>query len=164
MKKKHLLIIGTISLMVALLVTAYSSNVLNIVRGSTAPFRGNCMALSEYLSFEDAVTRATRVVVAEFVEKRPFGLHFTEFEFIVHEQVIGNVEDTIFVYLNHAEMCCVFMDGTLQFTTDTQYLLVLWETADVYASFHIYGLRFFTDLIVDLDDPSRSTMYGEPLS
>ncbi|MCL2362966.1 MAG: copper amine oxidase N-terminal domain-containing protein, partial [Defluviitaleaceae bacterium] len=52
----------------------------------------------------------------------------------------------------------------MQFTTDTQYLLVLLKIGNVYSRIYDYGLGFITDLIVDLDDPSRSRMYGEPLS
>ncbi|MCL2528315.1 MAG: copper amine oxidase N-terminal domain-containing protein, partial [Defluviitaleaceae bacterium] len=122
------------------------------------------MALTTYRSFEDTITRSQHVVVAEFVTSRPFGPHFTEFEFIVHERVFGNPADTIFVYHDHTEMCCVFFGDDLAFTTDTHYLLTLTEIANVYASFYDYGLVFYSNLILDLNNPSRSTLYGDPLS
>jgi len=122
------------------------------------------MGLSGYLTFEDTVIMAHHVVVAEFIARRPFAPGFTEFEFLVHDQVIGNTAETIFVYTDDIHrMSCPGGDA-MQFTTDTHYLLVLLKIGNVYASFYDYGLGFITDLIVDLDDPSRSTMYGEPLS
>jgi len=149
--------------MVILFVAACSS-AQDRIRGSSVASGSSYMALTEYRSFEDAITMATHVVVAELVDRRSFGLDFIEFEFIVHERVIGDVDDTIFVYTDNIDWCCGFSGCDLKFTTDTQYLLVLLEIANVYASFHDYGLRFFNDIILDMNDPSRSTMYNEPLS
>ena len=171
MKKKYFLIIGFISLAAVLLVVAYNSpSIQNMIHGMSASTRatssgGGSMALSSSAwTFEDVVTIAQHVVVAEFVTRRPFGEFHTEFEFIVHEQVIGETAETIFVYTNDVLMIDGFGSDALDFTTDTQYLLVLLEIANVYASLYDYGLRFITDLILDLNDPSRSTMNNESLS
>ncbi|MCL2360734.1 MAG: copper amine oxidase N-terminal domain-containing protein [Defluviitaleaceae bacterium] len=175
MKKKYLLIIGFISLAVVLLATAYNSpNIQNRLLHLTASMRsasggsttgsGSLGLSGEPRTFEDLVTSATHVVVAEYVGRRSFGRAFTEFEFIVHEQVIGDTADTIFVYTEDARVMDGFSSVDLQFTTGTQYLLVLWEIADVYSRFDDYGLRFVRDIILDLNDPARSTMNNEPLS
>jgi len=163
MNKKYLLAIGILSLIGILLFTAYNSN-MHIIRprGVTAAFGGGgSMAFGRH-TFESSVEIATDVVIAEFVAQRPFGQFVTEFEFIVHDRVFGNAADTIFVYTDDIEGSVI--RGELQFTTSTQYLLVLIKLADVYASFHDDSFMFITDLMLDLNDPSRSTMYSEPLS
>jgi len=115
-------------------------------------------------TFESAVEIATDVVVAEFVGRRPFGQSATEYEFIVHDRVYGNAADTIFVYVVYDEMSHRFADSDFQFITGTQYLLTLIKLANVYARFHYDGFMFASDLILNLDDPSRSTLYGQPLA
>jgi len=125
---------------------------------------GGGMGLSGYRTFEDTVIMAHHVVVAEFVARSTFAPGIIEFEFLVHEQVIGTTAETIFVYTDDIRGISSPRSDIMQFTTDTQYLLVLLKIGNVYASTHDYGLRFITDLIVDIDDPSRSRMYGESLS
>ena len=137
---------------------------------STSSGFSGAMGLSKYLTFEDAAMMATDIVVAEFVAQRPFTQSATEFEFIVHERIFGNAADRIFVYTFNIFGFSVmgtgysFMDSERQFTTGTQYLLLLNKTVDIYANFHEDGFVLFTDLMLDLNDPSRSTMYNEPLT
>jgi len=107
---------------------------------------------------------ATDVVVAEFVAHRPFGQRASEYEFIVHEQIIGNTADTIFVYVVYEEQSHVFADPAFQFTVGTLYLLPLIQINNIYASFHYDGYMLERDLLLNLDDPSRSTLYNQPLS
>jgi len=115
-------------------------------------------------TFESAVEIATDVVVAEFVERRPFGQSATEYEFVVHDRIFGNAADTIFVYVVYDEMSHRFADSDFKFAAGTQYLLTLIILANIYASFHYDGYMFASDLILNLDDPSKSTMYGQTLS
>jgi len=115
-------------------------------------------------TFESVIERATDVVVAEFVARRPFGLRASEYEFIVHDRIIGNAADTIFVYIIYDEMQHRFVDPNLQFSTDTQYLLALIKDNNIYSTLHYDGFLFVNDLILDLNNPSRSTMHNQPLS
>jgi len=115
-------------------------------------------------TFESAVEIATDIVVAEFVECRPFGQTATEYEFIVHDRIYGNAADTIFVYVVYHEMHRSFSEPAFHFDAGTQYLLTLVKLVNVYSSFHEDGFTFASDLILNLDDPSGSTMYGQPLS
>jgi len=123
-----------------------------------------------YLTFEDAAHSATDIVIAEFVTQRPFGQTATEFEFIVHERISGDAAEIIFVYaFNDADFSVAgighsFADGERRFKEGESYLLLLEKIGDVYASFHHNGFFFITDLILDLSNPSKSTMYGEPLT
>ena len=165
MNRKHLLTISSILLMATLLFTAYNSS-MHIIRprGVTAASGGGgVMGLTGSATFEDVIAEATDVVVAELVAQRPLQ-GATEYEFIVHDRVFGNAQDTIFVYVIYAEMSSSFAAPEFQFTMGTQYLLALIKLADVYTNFHDDGFMFASDLILDLDDPSRSTMYNQTLS
>ena len=166
MKRKHFLLIVIMSFVAILLAISNNSiAVQNRAHGLRAASPGSrSMASSSYLSFEDSVTVAHHVVVAEFVDRRPFGPYFTEFEFLVHENVIGNTAETIFVYTDDVFRISCPGGDVMQFAAGTQYLLVLAVINNVYARFCDYGMGFITDLILDLNNPSRSTMYGEPLS
>jgi len=185
MIKKHISSIIAISAIVVIFLAAYgisnlqpqagaayiSSNTQTGTSVSTTSSGGWAISNSLiYLTFEEAAQMSTDVVVAEFVGQRPFGQSQTEFEFIVHERIFGNAADRIFVYTHDNTRNTVMiaghssMDSDRQFTTDTQYLLLLYKIADVYANTHEDGFVFLTDLILDLNDPSISTMYNEPLT
>jgi len=161
MKGKHLLAIGIISLVIVLLFTVFNSSMHIMTRNVRAAFSRRGTA--RHRTFESAVAIATDVVVAEFVAQRPFGQRTTEFEFIVHERIFGNAADTIFVYLDDSELTVTFIDNEQQFTRNTQYLLTLIKLADVYSPFHDDAFMFLSDLTLDLNNPSRSTMHNEPL-
>ena len=168
MNRRHLLTIGIISLVGILLFTAYSSG-MHIIRPSgvtAAPGGGGNMStgMGRSWTFETAVEVATDIVVAEFVARRPFGQSATEYEFIVHDRIFGNAADTIFVYVVYDEMSPRFAGPEFQFTTGTQYLLTLMKLVNVYASFHHDGFMFHSDLILDLNNPSRGTMHNQSLS
>jgi len=175
MDRKCLLAVGIISLTLVLLFTAYNSS-MHIIspRGrGVAAASGNMGTMDMDMGFsmgmgvrwtlESAIEVATDVVVAEFVTSRPLQ-GATEYEFIVHDRVFGNAADTIFVYLVYAESGRRIASPEFQFTTGTQYLLALRKLADVYSRFHQDGFIFTTGLILDINDPSRSTINNEPLS
>jgi len=115
-----------------------------------------------YRTLEDATIMATDIVVAQYVTRRPFGERLTEFEFVVHERIFGNAADRIFVYVSDRERS--IMNNDRPFTSNTQYLLILEKLTDVYANTHEDGFTFITDLMLDLNSPTSSTMYNEPLT
>jgi len=121
------------------------------------------MGMTRYVTFEEALTDATDVVVAQFVERRPFGQSLTEYEFVVHERVFGNAADRVFAYVDnrfaHTERIY-----HLPFTTETQYLLMLERIDPVYTNTNENSFHFLTSTVLDLNNPSKSTMYNEPLS
>ena len=169
MNKKYTSIIVIVSIMVILLLAACNTQFgFGDITTSSGGMR--VMGSVRYLTFEDAAQAATDVVVAEFVAQRPFGESLTEFEFIVHERIFGNAADRIFVYTFSSTNSAIrvvggsFMDDDRQFTTNTQYLLLLEKLANVYANTHEDGFLFLTNLVLDLDDPSGSTMHNESLS
>ena len=78
MNKKHLLAIAIILLVTTLLFTAYNSNMHVIRPRGVAVASGSGVAMILGLgggpeTFECVIERATDVVVAEFVARRPFG-------------------------------------------------------------------------------------------
>ena len=115
-------------------------------------------------SFEEVLLEfITDVVVARYMGSRPFGRGLIEFEFAVQERVLGNAPDTIFVYQAvHGPDIATF--GVLSFNYDTTYLLPLAKTATPYSFMRDDGYVTILNLIIDLDTPSNSTMYNEPLS
>jgi len=172
MNKKRTSSITMILVIAAIFLAAYGvSNVQTEVSSSTAAssVRGT-MGLTTNLTFEDVMQIATDVVVAEFVERRPFKGVATEFEFIVHDRIFGNAADRIFIYVHNDARFNLMASGhsytadEIQFTEGTQYLLPLMKIADVYSLMHEDGFTFLTDLVFDLDNPSSSTMYNEPLT
>ena len=175
MNKKHLLTISGILLIGIFIFTACNSHNSFRPHMHTRSSRGVAEASGgggtvslgmggSRWTLESTVEIATDVVVAEFVGRRPFGQRTTEYEFIVHDRIFGNAADTIFVYVVYDEMSHRFVDPDLQFTTGTQYLLTLIKLADIYTSFHYDAFIFINDLMLDLNDPSGSTMYNQPLS
>ncbi|MCL2393017.1 MAG: hypothetical protein FWC66_10520 [Oscillospiraceae bacterium] len=191
MNKKHLLAISGILLIGILLFAAYNSHSLHSEHMHTASSRQEAISshneavslrseatvtesgddariiisgMGVHATFECVIEVATDVVVVEFVARRPFGQGATEYELIVHDRIYGSAADTIFVYVVYNQMNRSFAAPEFQFTTDTQYLLALIKLVNIYASFHYDGFMFIEDLILDLDNPSRSTMHNEPLA
>ena len=120
------------------------------------------------LSFEEAISEyATDAVIAKYVSHRPFGEMKTlmEYEFVVLDRVWGNAADTIFVYtsvLNIGENLDALNppDGF----TDSEYLLILEKIGQPITHTHEDGFTFIRSIVIDLDEPSRSTMNGELLT
>ena len=123
-----------------------------------------------YLTFEEAATMATDVVIAQYVTRRPFGQHLTEFEFIVNERIFGNSADRIFVYSDNSmgisglDSNISYAESEVMFVEGTQYMLLLDKIDSPYARTHQDGFLFITNLTLDMNELSRSTMYNEPLA
>jgi len=173
MKKKYVLAIASI-LIIGIMMFATRNSPNHVIRpqaaigSSVSSGGGGGMALtsgaSNLRTFECIIETATDVVVAEFVAQRPFGQRVSEYEFIVHERVIGNAPDTIFVYVIYGESSHLLTAPAFQFTEGVQYLLPIIRLNDVYANLHYDAYIFQRDLILDINDPSISTMYNQPLS
>ena len=169
MFRRRSLRLGAVSLICVLLFTAYSFPMhIEKPQGMTVAPGGMgatvAMDLGIQATFEILIETATHVVVAEFVEHRPFAERVSEYEFIVHERIHGDAADTIFVYVVYDEMHRRFASPEFRFTTGTEYLLPLTILADVYSRFREGGFIFTSDLILDLNNPSRSTLYNQPLT
>jgi len=108
-----------------------------------------------YRTFEEAMTIATDVVVAEYIGRSTLREEFTKFEFIVHERIFGDAADRIFV---------VARSGNRQFVTNTHYLLALDKIIHLYSDAYDDQFFFVGDLILDLNNPQRGTMNNEPLT
>jgi len=127
-------------------------------------------ASMEYFAFEEAVIEfATDVVIAQYVGHRPFGRNLTEFEFVVRERVFGNAADRIFVYTEYRHVDVmgtdvVYRPGDLSFQAGTDYLLPLWNIDSPFANTRENGFIFVFNMVIDLDSPSESIMYSEPLA
>ena len=106
-----------------------------------------------YYTFEEVLPARTDVVIVNYVGHRPFGERLTEFEFTVVDRIVGNAADTIFVYSSDA----------LSFTEGSDYLLALYRLWQAHRRTHPDGFMFIGELIINLDDPTKSTMYNEPL-
>jgi len=121
-----------------------------------------------YLTFEEALYDSTDVVIANYVGHRLlYEQTLIEFEFSVLDRIQGNAADTIFAYA-HVRNHIWDMPGTptvSTFTEGTDYLLVLWRGLE-YSTYQLHpdGFVIVNNLIIDLDNPTKSTMYGEPLS
>ncbi|MCL2200891.1 MAG: hypothetical protein FWB75_02910 [Oscillospiraceae bacterium] len=170
MKKKAIILMIVLSVMVTIVLTACNvlpiypkEQIANTLIGDTS-----LIALSANLTFEETAEMATDVVIAQYVTRRPFGQNFTEFEFIVQERIFGNAADRIFVYVNHRISSSIMRaDGTVDepmFTDAAEYLLMLYRIDNVYSTAHEDGFWFISELVLDLSNPLRSTIYGEPLS
>ena len=112
----------------------------------------------------------TDVVIARYLGHRVVG-GLTEFEFSVSEVVVGQAADTIFVYVakgveigildDKEEM--MYRPGELPLSIGYEYLLPLIRIDSAYSITHEDGFVFVREIVIDLDNPSNSTMFGIPL-
>jgi len=158
-KRKHIRLPIILSVLVAVASSVYNTPGTQAGTSNTAEIEIHISVAN--WTFAETAQHATDVVVAEFVTTRPFGQNLTEFEFIVHERVFGNAADRIFVY--EGKSVSALRGNEQPFTAGRQYLLLLYNLADVYATTHEDGFLFLTDLVLDVNAPARGTMYGEPL-
>ena len=128
----------------------------NMPSGTTSAIRG----LSMDLTFEDAAQMATNVVVAEFVDERPFGESLSEYVFRVTDRIFGETADVVFVY----EDIRWYSYNDHVFTVGNEYMLFLCKLVDVYALTHNDGFRFITSIVIDLDSLQTAKMRGVPIS
>lgn len=127
----------------------------------------------DYLTFEEALLEfATDVVIAQYIGHRPFGTNLTEFEFAVSERVLGEAAERIFVYADTSMGANVYgatrevdyRPVDLTFNFETSYLIPLIKVGQPHANTHDDAYTFIRNIVIDLDDISRSIMYSEPLS
>lgn len=57
-----------------------------------------------------------------------------------------------------------FMPGELTFNSKTNYMLPLIAIGQLHANTHDDGYTFIRNIVIDLDNPSRSVMYSESLT
>ena len=166
MKKQKLIItallLSILGVLTVLLFTDRESDEMYIgmrsVHFTTADGRNMGAWVKEY-TFEQIISRhVTDVVIVRYVGSRSFERELTEFEFIVLDRVLGNATDRIFVYADEYINTAMHGQaiGDFGFTCDTDYLLPLTASISPY--------RFLGNIIIDLNNPSNSVMYGEPLS
>jgi len=123
----------------------------------------------EYFTFEETVLQfVTHFVIARYIESRPFGNYHTEFEFEVVDEILGQTSERIFVFLQHTREWHPSNSihyGDLSFETGVAYLLPLIHTDSVHSIVERDGNRFIfiSRIVIDLDNPSNSTMYGKSL-
>ena len=129
---------------------------------------GTINALIIYRTLEETAERATDVVIARYVTHRPFGLGTTEFEFVVEEKILGSAADRIFVYMQNNPMTSVIggkpTENEISLSTTTRYLLLLERIVSTRAATHEEGFWALGNLVIDLYNPTMSTMYNEPIS
>ena len=128
----------------------------------------------DYLTFEEALKeRATDIVIAKYVGSRDFGENWRKFEFIVLERILGDATDRIFVYAQRNLHAHVYRDeyeinyipSDLEFFYGVDYLLPLTNINSPYANVYddVDEFVFIHNAVIDLDEPSNSIMYNEPL-
>ncbi|MCL2627603.1 MAG: hypothetical protein FWD44_02740 [Oscillospiraceae bacterium] len=127
--------------------------------------------LVEYSTFERALLLATDAVVANYVTHRDFGRTLVEFEFKVSDRVLGNAADIIYVYTERAYASIMgsdelktYNEADVRFDTKTDYLLALTRLEGAHLKTHEDGYLFIQNLVIDLDNPTLSTMYNESIS
>ena len=138
--------------------------------GTSSTNGSGISALMMYLTFEEALLSSTDVVVARYIGNRPFGETLTEYEFMVTDRVLGNAASRIFVYVADSNNTIIgydaplgYNEAKLSFKSGTDYLLVLDRLWQADAKTHEDGYLFISSLIINLDNPSESTMYNDPL-
>lgn len=120
-----------------------------------------------HYSFEEVLASSTDVVIAQIVERRPFGSGMAEVEFVVSERIFGDAPDRIFVYLDNANIAGwggSYRTYEAEFEEGVEYLLVLSIHRRVISNFHEDGYFFVGGIpIVNLDNPIESTMYNQSI-
>jgi len=118
-------------------------------------------------SFEEVLALSTDVVIAQLVERRPFGGGMAEVEFFVSERIFGNASERIFVYLDNADISGwggSYRSYEAEFETGVGYLLLLSINRTIVSNFHDDGYFLVGGIpIVNLDNPMKSTMYNQSI-
>jgi len=122
-------------------------------------------ASAAYMSFDQTLSRATDVVVAEFIARRRFNRYTIELEFAVSDRILGNAPDTIFIYVGISTIHCLYGIIPTQLSTDihfeagTNYMLFLRRLTGTQTLQHEDAYQFAGGtIIINLDDPTQSTM------
>lgn len=128
-----------------------------------------------HLGFENAlIDSATDIVVVQFVGSREIDSLTKEFEFIVHERLLGDATERIFVLVqtNHHshvlgwENHLHFHPEDLVFDSGVYYILPLRNINDPYAAFYREEdmFVFIRGMVINLENPEKSVMYGDKLN
>jgi len=125
----------------------------------TVSLSSGMTGLVKIFTLEEAAELSTDVVVAKFVEERPFGEYLRELEFTVYDRIFGEAPDRIFVYVSNT-----MYGGSTQFSIGNEYVLLLEKLSNVYANTHEDGFIPITNIYLNLDRLTRSTIHGESLS
>jgi len=124
------------------------------------------MALSYYLSFEDALQSSSLIVEARFIQEHKYK-SYSELEFEIISILRGAVDETrIFIYQEKVNVSFVdaefdYVSGTTSFIPEDVYILVLERHSLVYYEHDRYLL--IGELYLPSKDLSDSSMYGQPL-
>jgi len=146
---------------VALVLTACGANGLVEEEYTTISHASTTVQASftgEIMTLENSLELATDIVIVQYVSRRPFGERLTEFELIVLDRIMGDAPDRIFVYCEG-----YYSQWFANLTNGTEYMLALRSSESPYAHTHIDGYTFIRNIIIDLDNPSNSTMRSMPL-
>jgi len=142
------------------------------IHNSPAEYRTPPIAVEKsyvYRTFEEALLASTDVIIAQYVGHKDFGETLIVYEFVVHERVLGNAADRFFVYLENIYATTTRRElassnVNMLFENSTSYLLALEKLWGADLKTHEDGYIFINNLVVNLDNPSESNMYNEPLS
>lgn len=166
------IILYSVTILSVMIITACSSqkNLLTENHWSSGNSNDYISMLTKYVTFEEALLLSTDIVVAQYVGYRSFGDNSIEFEFVVLERVLGESADRIFVYAINSTSTTIgaiesisYKDSDLSFYAGGQYLLVLERIWLPHSKVNENGYMLVRNLVVDLDNPQNSAMYGEPL-
>ena len=125
-------------------------------------------AYMEYMSFEDACNLATDVVIATFTGARPYGASYSEYSFIVKENLLGEASGQINVYAKDIDVIVEnaavgsYNEQQLFLEHNTDYLLVLYHNASVYDEVDVY--QFICNIVIEMSNLSNSKMYNQSIA
>ena len=149
---------------------------INTPHNPIFPEECTCSQMSmmiDYQDFETTLLASDNIVVAQLVERRPFGGRMEELEFVVIEQLHGYTNDRIFIYLHrNTEISVIsnvgisdFRESDFEFEKDVDYLLSLRMVDSIISNFQEHAYFLMTGApIVNLDEPTESIMFNEPLA
>jgi len=128
-------------------------------------------AIVEYISFEEALGLATDLVIAQYIGSKAFGENLVEFEFYVKENLLGYASSRIFIYVDKTfgyhvsnnEKHFMVDNYEIKFHKEVYYLLPLVAINNPLASIDENGFTLILNTVINLNDLTESTMYGENL-
>jgi len=111
----------------------------------------------DYLTFEEALAYASDVVIVQYMEASITVDGVIKFRFMVLESMLNETTDNIFVSLSD--------DGRshFNFSEEGEYLLPLIRTESNDSTIEENVFIFIQNIVIDLINPSNSTMYGESI-
>ncbi len=121
-----------------------------------------------YHTYEEIFSLCQYAVKAQFVSYHEYDA-YTELEFSVKDTVVGEIlDDTIYVIETPSQSSVDTGEGFLSYTTGDypyiageDYFLLLTKKRSVYMEHDQYTQ--LGDIIIPLDEPESSLMYGQPL-